>query len=166
MLKKILLVLLALVFVGFSWIWFNGGGELYALQRATAPETAPADYQLQDDSRVTIPVPQLQVTQAYNALKNVYWGDLHVHTVESFDAVLFGTTLTIEDAYRFAGGDSLRSSGGELMQLSRPCRGLWLAYTLCRRRSLHGRKSSLLANGNTECSDLCDAGSSCQCAGR
>jgi hypothetical protein len=120
MLKKILLVLLALAIVGFSWIWFNGGGELYALQRATAPETAPADYQLQDDSRVTIPVPQLQVTQAYNALKNVYWGDLHVHTVESFDAVLFGTTLTIEDAYRFAGGDSLRSSGGELMQLSRP----------------------------------------------
>jgi hypothetical protein len=120
MLKKILLGLLVLVVIGAGWIWFNGGSELYALQRATAPATAPADYNLQDDSRVAFPAQQPQVTQTYNALKNVYWGDLHVHTVESFDAVLFGTTLTIEDAYRFALGDSLRSNGGELMQLSRP----------------------------------------------
>lgn len=120
MLKKTLLVLLVLAVIGVSWIWFNGGSELYALQRATAPATAPADYALQDDSRVAIPAQQPHVPQTYNALKNVYWGDLHVHTVESFDAVLFGTTLTIEDAYRFALGDSLRSDGGELMQLSRP----------------------------------------------
>ncbi|MCP4842174.1 MAG: DUF3604 domain-containing protein, partial [Halieaceae bacterium] len=50
--------------------------------------------------------------QPYNSLKNVYWGDLHVHTTESFDAVLFGTTLGIADAYRFAAGESLQSAGG------------------------------------------------------
>ena len=58
--------------------------------------------------------------QPANPLGNVYWGDTHVHTHESFDAKLMGTTLTIEDAYRFARGETLRSDGGEIMQLSRP----------------------------------------------
>jgi hypothetical protein len=58
--------------------------------------------------------------QPPNPLKNVYWGDTHVHTHESFDATLFGTTLTIEDAYRFARGEALRSDGGERMQRTRP----------------------------------------------
>ncbi|MDG2045730.1 MAG: DUF3604 domain-containing protein [Halioglobus sp.] len=120
MLKKILLGILILIALSASALWFAGGGEVYELFRATSVSTAPADYALQDDSRVTLPTPQPYIKQPYNAFKNVYWGDLHVHTEESFDAVLFGTTLTIEDAYRFAQGESLRNAGGELMQLSRP----------------------------------------------
>jgi Protein of unknown function (DUF3604) len=120
MLKKVLLGLLILLAIGAVWIWFNGGSALYALQRGTSPDTAPQDYALQDDSRVSIPAQQPLVPQPYNSLKNVYWGDLHVHTAESFDAALFGTTLTIEDAYAFAKGKRLRNNGGELMQLSRP----------------------------------------------
>lgn len=120
MLRKCLLGLLLLFLLAMLVLWFGGGNDVYDLQRATSPATAPADYALQDDTRVNIPAQEAHVAQPYNALKNVYWGDLHVHTVESFDAVLFGTTLTIEDAYRFAKGDSLRSNGGELMQLSRP----------------------------------------------
>ena len=120
MLKKILLGSLVVVVLSTCALWLAGGDEIYALHRATSVSTAPADYALQDDSRVIVPAPQPRVNQSYNALKNVYWGDLHVHTVESFDAVLFGTTLTIEDAYRFAQGESLRTAGGELMQLSRP----------------------------------------------
>jgi hypothetical protein len=120
MVVKILSGLLVLVLLAAWALWLTGGKDIYALHRGTSPATAPADYALQDDSRVTIPVQEPHVSQPYNALKNVYWGDLHVHTVESFDAVLFGTTLTIEDAYGFAQGDSLRTAGGELMQLSRP----------------------------------------------
>ena len=109
-----------LLLITLAGLWFTVGKTLYEIQRATAQDTVPADYALQDDSRVTVPAQRPLTIQPRNPLKNVYWGDLHVHTVESFDAVLFGTTLTIEDAYRFARGDTLRSDGGELMQLSRP----------------------------------------------
>ena len=51
---------------------------------------------------------------------NLYWGELHLHTAESFDATLFGNSLGIEDAYRFAKGEPLSTAGGEVMQLSRP----------------------------------------------
>ena len=120
MIGKILAGLLILILLLALGLWLAGGQEIYALHRATSPGTALQDYALQDDSRVDVPAPEPHVAQPYNALKNVYWGDLHVHTLESFDAVLFGTTLTIEDAYRFARGESLRSDGGEHMQLSRP----------------------------------------------
>ena len=118
--KKILLSLLALILLAVGVAWFAVGQRLYAVYRATAPHTAPEDYAKQDDSRVEIPAQQPQEAKPFNALKNVFWGELHVHTVASFDAVLFGTTLTVEDAYRFAKGEKLRSAGGELMQLSRP----------------------------------------------
>ncbi len=120
MLKKAGAILLCLLVAGAIWAWFNGGSDLYELQQATSPATVPEDYALQDDSQVAIPPREPHKLQNYNELKNLYWGDLHVHTVESFDAVLFGTTLGIEDAYRFARGDALRNDGGELMSLSRP----------------------------------------------
>ena len=96
------------------------GWNVFTLYRATALHTAADDYARQDDSLVSVPAPQPHHRQDSNPLKNVYWGELHVHTVESLDAVLFGTTATIEDAYRFAKGEMLRSPGGELMQLARP----------------------------------------------
>ena len=116
MLKKILLgvVILLLLVIGFGYFTL---GRLYL---ATSPGTAPEDYAQQDDSRVQVPAQRELEPQPFNPLKNVYWGDVHVHTVESMDAVLFGTTATVEDAYRFAKGEKLRSPGGELMQLSRP----------------------------------------------
>jgi hypothetical protein len=120
MIKKIFLGLIALVGIALAVAWFTVGRGLYGAYRATAPHTSPEDYAQQDDSRIDIPPLQASEAQPYNALKNVYWGDVHVHTVSSFDAVLFGTTATVEDAYRFAKGEKLRSAGGELMQLSRP----------------------------------------------
>lgn len=41
----------------------------------------------------------------YNPLRNVYWGDLHVHTSYSFDVHAFGVRTTPEQAYRFGQGD-------------------------------------------------------------
>jgi hypothetical protein len=40
----------------------------------------------------------------FNENKNVYFGDLHVHTKHSFDAFIFGTTNTPDDAYKYARG--------------------------------------------------------------
>ena len=98
MIKKTLLTLLGLVLLTVAVGWFGLGKELYERQNASSPATAADDYALQDDSKVQIPEQEAHITQPYNPLKNVYWGDLHVHTVESLDAVLFGTTLTVQDA--------------------------------------------------------------------
>ena len=48
------------------------------------------------------------------------WGDTHLHTGNSFDAGAFGATLTPENAYQFARGDEVVSSGGIPIKLSRP----------------------------------------------
>ena len=49
-----------------------------------------------------------------------FWGDTHFHTSQSFDAVMLGTRLGPEDAYRFARGEEVISSTGQRVQLSRP----------------------------------------------
>ncbi len=118
--RKLLLGSLGLLALGAVIAWFTVGRMIYEADQRFSRDTAPADYALQDDSKVSAPAPEPLVVQPSNPLKNVYWGDTHVHTHESFDAALFGTTLTIEDAYRFAKGEALRSDGGERMQLSRP----------------------------------------------
>jgi len=50
----------------------------------------------------------------------VYWGDTHLHTANSADAVFNGVRLTTEDALRFARGDEVRSTTGLDAQLARP----------------------------------------------
>jgi hypothetical protein len=50
----------------------------------------------------------------------VFWGDTHLHTSQSVDAVVFGNTLGPEEAYRFARGEEVVSSTGQRVQLSRP----------------------------------------------
>ena len=42
-----------------------------------------------------------------NPLRNVYWGDLHVHTRLSFDAYVYEIRSWPSDAYRFAKGEEL-----------------------------------------------------------
>jgi hypothetical protein len=53
-------------------------------------------------------------------LKTVYWGDQHQHTSFSPDAGLVGDRLSPDDSFRFARGEQLRSSSGQLVQLERP----------------------------------------------
>ena len=55
-----------------------------------------------------------------NPNKDVYFGDTHIHTVLSFDAFLFGTRRTPDDAYEFAKGKSIEHVRGFPMQLDQP----------------------------------------------
>ncbi len=49
-----------------------------------------------------------------------YFGDTHLHTGFSMDAGAFGCRLSPADAYRFARGEEVTASSGQLTKLSRP----------------------------------------------
>ncbi len=72
MLKKVLLGLLALLVLGAGITWFAVGRDLYLTSQLVGRDTAPADYALQDDSKVSAPKPEPVVVQPRNPLKNVY----------------------------------------------------------------------------------------------
>jgi hypothetical protein len=55
------------------------------------------------------------------------WGDTHVHTTMSLDARGWKVILTPADAFRFARGEEVTSSGGIPVKLSRPLD--WLVVT-------------------------------------
>jgi len=57
---------------------------------------------------------------AERAQERVYFGDLHLHTAFSFDAYLFKTTATPEDAYGFAQGKPLKGPNGGVSTIDRP----------------------------------------------
>lgn len=48
------------------------------------------------------------------------WGDTHLHTSASGDAVIFGGSISAEKAYRFARGEKVQSRSGQMAQLHRP----------------------------------------------
>ena len=55
-----------------------------------------------------------------NFPNQVFFGDTHLHTAFSPDAGLIGATLTPDDAFRFAKGETVVSSTGVPARLSRP----------------------------------------------
>jgi len=50
----------------------------------------------------------------------VYWGDTHLHSNLSQDAFTFGVTLGPDEAYKFAKGEPVKATHGEIAQLERP----------------------------------------------
>ena len=79
---------------------------------ATAFSYASAD----DPARNKTYSPYANATHA----TNVYWGESHLHTGLSLDAGLFGNTIGLDDAYRFARGEQITSSTGIPVKLARP----------------------------------------------
>jgi hypothetical protein len=57
----------------------------------------------------------------------VLWGDTHLHSSWSADAGSGGTTVGPEETIRFAMGESIKSSGGQMAKLGRPLD--WVALT-------------------------------------
>jgi Protein of unknown function (DUF3604) len=58
---------------------------------------------------------------------DVFWGDTHLHTGLSLDAGLFGNTVGVDDAWRFARGEEVISSTGVPARLARPLD--WMVLT-------------------------------------
>ncbi len=63
----------------------------------------------------------------FNVTRNAYFGDTHVHTTYSLDAVVFNTLNTPRDAYRFANGEAIglapydgMGNPARMIQLGRP----------------------------------------------
>lgn len=52
-----------------------------------------------------------------NPLRNAYFGDLHVHTRNSFDAYVFNVRGSPDDAYRYARGEPIRHPSGHELRL-------------------------------------------------
>ncbi len=56
-----------------------------------------------------------------NPLKNVYFGEEHMHTRNSFDAFTIGVNMTWDDAYKYAKGEEIKlSTTGEPMKKRTP----------------------------------------------
>jgi hypothetical protein len=58
------------------------------------------------------------VCAAPNPLRNVYFGDLHLHTRNSFDAYIFNVRATPEDAYVYAKGGTIKHAMGFDLRLN------------------------------------------------
>ncbi len=79
---------------------------------------------------IALPVAAEQSYSPYldrNYPENVYWGDTHLHTYLSSDAYLLGTTITPDQAYRFAKGETIRATGGDDVRIRQPLDFLMVA---------------------------------------
>lgn len=76
----------------------------------TRGETQLAAQLQESTSRVAGAVPR-------NPLRQAYFGELHVHTMNSPDAFMLNVRTTPSDAYRFARGEAIEHSSGARLQL-------------------------------------------------
>ncbi|MCH2098714.1 MAG: DUF3604 domain-containing protein [Pseudomonadales bacterium] len=82
---------------------------------AESPE-GPAGETVSEVAEAVFPSAPTDGPDARRAL----FGDLHIHTRYSFDAYIFGTRTTPDDAYRFARGDVIRHPAGFEMKMDKP----------------------------------------------
>ena len=113
MIKKIggIVSILILIFGGFLFY----GLFILNVDKEQQVQTKLDDsfYQISDllETRsLSLPIPN----------KNAYFGDLHIHTSNSFDAYTFGSLSDPEMAYKYAQGESIPHPTGYDIQLRRP----------------------------------------------
>jgi Protein of unknown function (DUF3604) len=64
--------------------------------------------------------PSAKAATQYNPQRNLYWGDLHIHTSFSTDAYSNGVRAIPDDAYTFAKGGEIEHAAGYGMRIRRP----------------------------------------------
>jgi hypothetical protein len=89
----------------------------YRLLNPPGPITDPVPNPVRD--RATKDWTTLESQVPKNEYRDVYFGDVHVHTSYSFDAFIGGTKTTPEDAYKFAQGGSVNVQGVDV-KIQRP----------------------------------------------
>ena len=89
-------------------IWILGYSEILSIKYETK------DFSLVDNKE------SKYSSEVANLNKNAYFGDLHVHTKHSFDAFIFGTTNSPDQAYLYAKGKPINHPLGFEMKLQDP----------------------------------------------
>ena len=107
-------LLFSLVVIGLAVTGFSG----YRYFFPKGPITDPVENPIRNQAVKDWTAEESKVSE--NPLKEVYWGDLHVHTRYSFDAYLGGTRLSPDDAYRFARGEEVEWILGRKVHITRP----------------------------------------------
>jgi hypothetical protein len=64
--------------------------------------------------------PEESAGEKTNPDRNVYFGDLHIHTRNSFDAYIFNVRATPDDAYEFGMGGTIKHPLGYDLKLESP----------------------------------------------
>jgi hypothetical protein len=89
------------------------GVSLLTLSLAACGDIA-TDTKTDSATKTTLAVQEGSQTRTadYSATRNAYFGDLHIHTKNSFDAYIFNVRTTPDDVYRFAKGETVKHPSG------------------------------------------------------
>lgn len=98
-------------------IILTGGFYIYKMFFPTGPILDPVPNPISDKTRTNKQAEEAQLKP--NHLRNLYFGDLHVHTSLSMDAYIGGTIANPDDAYKFARGEAIEIFGKQ-MKIERP----------------------------------------------